>query len=236
MKPAIDSTRLKYIAKCLTTVNKNAGAQLGTDMIYTLDALHCTLITIENVNGGNVIATQPFTTTAECLGRGLNRFKGTISFAEDGRSHNIGSDVTVCHVPCTPERLSDSLKNVLAKTQPYRTSVGAKTIEVLAAQDLKDDPPIYIKTDSDGHYMGILDNIQVRMHGNFGPPAYTIFAAAYLRKLSRIAKGDVSVEWDNLSIIRFSWDAYGVKVNYLVAPRIVNDEKIIKRLDRKVIL
>lgn len=236
MDPAIDSTRLKYIAKCFTNVNKDAPAQLGEEMMYALDKWRVSLLTVENIEKGPVIATQPFTTTAECLGRGLNRFKGIISFAEDGRSHNIGSDVTVCHVPCTSEGLSDNLRNVLAKTQPYRASLGAKTLEVLAAQDLKDDPVIYIKTDSDGHYMGILDNIQVRMHGNIGEPAYTTFAAAYLRKVGRMAKGDVSIEWDNQSFVRFSWDAYGVRVNYLVAPRIVNDEKIIKRLDRKVIL
>lgn len=236
MDPAIDSTRLKYIAKCLMNVNKDAPAQLGEDMMYALDKWRASMLTIENADGGKVIATQPFTIQAETLGRGLNRFKGTISFAEDGRSHNIGADVTVCHQQYVCEGLSTNLKGVIAKIQPYRASVDAKTIQVLASQDLKDDPVIYIKNDSEGHYMGILDNIRVKMHGNIGEPAYTTFAAAFLKKLSRMVMGDVTVDWGYQSYVKFTWDAYGVRMSYYVAPRFVNDENIIKRLDRKVIL
>ncbi len=236
MDPAIDSTRLKYIAKCLMTVNKDAAAQLGEDMMYALDNIRSTMLTIENIETGPVIATQPFTISAETLGRGLNRFKGTISFAEDGSSHNIGADVTVCHRQYVIEGLSPNLKRVLVKTYPYRASVDSKTIQVLASQDLKDDPVIYIKNDSEGHYMGILDNIRVKMHGNIGEPGYTLFAAAYLKKLARMVKGDVTVDWENQSIAKFTWDAYGVRMSYYVAPRMVNDENIIKRLDKKVVL
>lgn len=239
MDPAIDSTRLKYISKCLMTVNKDAPAQLGEDMMYTLDMIRSTLLTIENIGKGPVIPTQPFTISAETLGRGLNRFKGSISFAEDGSSHNIGTDVTVCHknfVPSEYCRLTDGLKKIIGKAQSYRASVDSKTIEVLASQDLKDDPVIYIKNDSDGHYMGILDNIRVKMHGNIEQPGYTMFAAAYLKKLARMVKGDVTVDWGDQSYVRFTWDAYGVRMSYYVAPRMVNDETIIKRLDRKVIL
>lgn len=236
MDPAIDSTRLKYIAKCLMNVNKDAAAQLGENMMYVLDKWRVSMLTVENVDGGKVIATQPFTISAEALGRGLNRFKGNISFAEDGRSHNIGADVTVCHQQYICEGLSTNLKGVIAKIQPYRASVDAKTIQVLASQDLKDDPVIYIKNDSEGHYMGILDNIRVKMHGNIAQPGYTMFAAAFLKKLSRMVMGDVTVDWGDRAYVRFTWDAYGVRLSYYVAPRMVNDENIIKRLDRKVIL
>lgn len=239
MDPAIDSTRLKYIAKCLLNVNRDAAAQLGEDMMYALDKQRTSMFTIENIEKGPVIPTQPFTISAETLGRGLNRFKGTITFAEDGRSHNIGAYVTVCHQGYVlPEcyMMTDSLKKVIGKVQPYRASVDARTIQVLASQDLKDDPVIYIKNDSEGHYMGILDNIRVRMHGNIAQPGYTLFAAAFLKKLARMVTGDVTVDWDNQSLIRFTWDAYGVRMSYYVAPRMVHDENIINRLERKVIL
>ena len=236
MDPAIDSTRLKYIAKCLLNVNRDAPAQLGGDMMYALDKGHTSLLTIENIEKGPVIPTQPFTISAETLGRGLNRFKGTIAFAEDGRSHKIGADVTVCHQEYVCEGLSKSLKAITVKNQPYRASVDARTIQVLASQDLKADPVIYIKNDSEGHYMGILDNIRVKMHGNIAQPGYTLFAAAFLKKLARMVKGDVTVDWDDQSFIRFTWDAYGVRMSYYVAPRLVHDENIINRLERKVIL
>lgn len=239
MDPAIDSTRLKYIAKCLMNVNKDAAAQLGEDMMYSIDPIRSTMLTIENIEKGPVIATQPFTTSAETLGRGLNRFKGSISFTEDGSSHSIGADVTVCHknyVPSEYCRMTDGLKKLIGNVQSYRASVDAKTIQVLASQDLKDDPVIYIKNDSEGHYMGILDNIRVKMHGNIVQPGYTMFAAAYLKKLARMAKGDVTVDWGDRAYVKFMWDAYGLRMSYYVAPRFVNDENIIKRLDRKVIL
>jgi len=239
MDPAIDSTRLKYIAKCLLNVNKESPAQLGEDMMFTLDKWRVSMLTIENIERGPVIATRPFTITAETLGRGLNRFKGNISFAEDGRSHSIGADVTVCHreyVSSEVFQMTDNLKRVIGTVHPYRASVDAKTIQVLASQDLKADPVIYIKSDSECHYMGILDNIRVRMRGNIAQPGYTTFAAAFLKMLARMVMGDVTVDWGNQSFIRFTWDAYGVRMSYYVAPRMVNDENIIKRLDRKVIL
>lgn len=236
MDPAIDSTRLKYIARCLLNVNRDAPAQLGEDMMYALDKQRATMLTIENIERGPVIATQPFTIQAETLGRGLNRFKGTIAFAEDGKSHNIGADVTVCHQQYVCEELSNNLKGVIARIHPYRASVDAKTIQVLASQDLKADPVIYIKNDSEGHYMGILDNIRVKMHGNIAQPGYTMFAAAFLKKLARMVTGDVTVDWGDRSFIRFTWDAYGVRMSYYVAPRLVHDESIINRLERKVIL
>lgn len=236
MDPAIDSTRLKYIARCLMNVNMDAPAQLGEDMMYALDKGRTSLLTVENIEKGPVIATQPFTIMAEALGRGLNRFKGTIAFAEDGKSHRIGAYVTVCHQQYVCEGLSDNLKGVIARIQPYRASVDARTIQVLASQDLKDDPVIYIKNDSEGHYMGILDKIRVRMRGNIAQPGYTLFAAAFLKKLARMVRGDVTVDWDDQSFIRFTWDAYGVRMSYYVAPRLVHDVNIINRLERKVIL
>lgn len=239
MDPAIDSTRLKYISKCLMNVNKDAAAQLGEDMMYAIDNIRSTMLTIENIEKGPVIATQPFTISAETLSRGLNRYKGNISFAEDGSSHNIGADVMVCHTDYALSevyRMTNNLRKLIGKVQPCRASVDAKTIEVLASQDLKDDPVVYIRNDSEGHYMGILDNIRIKMHGNIAQPGYTMFAAAYLKKLARMAKGDVTVDWEDLSYVKFAWDAYGVRMSYYVAPRFVNDENIIKRLDRKVVL
>lgn len=240
MDPAIDSTRLKYIARCLLIVNRDAPAQLGEDMMYALDKQRATMLTIENIERGPVIATQPFTIQAETLGRGLNRFKGSISFAEDGGSHNIGADVTVCHQRyVVPEyyMMTNNLKSLIGRVQPNRASVDARTIQVLASQDLKADPVIYIKSDSEGgHYMGILDNIRVRMHGNIAQPGYTMFAAAFLKKLARMVNGDVTVDWGEQSPVKFTWDAYGVRLSYYVAPRLVHDENIIRRLERKVIL
>lgn len=235
MIPAMDSTRLKYIADCLLNVNRDAHAQLGADMMWVKDDCNATMLTIENENGGNVIDTQPFITSAETLRNGLSRFKGAITFAEDGKSHLIGADVTVCHhgYHMSGQNL---VRGVITKSYPYRANTTTEAVRILASQDLKDDPVIYVRCDSEGHYIGILDNIRVRMRGNIEDPAYTSIAAAFLKRLVKMAKGDLTVEWDALSLVRFRWTAYGLRMSYYIAPRMINDVDIIKRLDRKVTL
>lgn len=234
MMPTIDSTRLKYIADCLYNVNKTARVQLGAETIGVRSPDHATMITIENEKGGNVIDTQPYVTTSEAIGNGLSRFKGTITFAEDGKSHQIGADVTVCHPECKGQDCNGLMPiNVVF---PYRASISAELLKILAAQDFKDDPVIYIRNDSEGHYIGILDNICVRMKGNIEVSGYTTFAAAFLRKLAKMVKGSVTIDWAALSLMRFTWEAYGLRMSYYIAPRIIEDEKIIKRLDLKVVL
>lgn len=237
MIPTIDSTKLKYIADCLLKVNKDAPAQLGEEMMHTKDIYNVTMLTIEDKDGKKVIDTQPFTTQAESLKRGLDRFKGTITFAEDGKSHDIGKDVTVCHAQYSPGSYGEVPK-ITDHWFSRRAVISASSLRILTAQDMKQaNSIIYLRNDSDGHYLGMLDKVRVKLKGNLEPPAYTVFAATYLKKLSAMARDSVTVEWDPESLlIRFGWEAYGLTMRFYVAPRIINDENIIKRLDRKVIL
>ena len=236
MIPGIDSTKLKYMTTCLLKVNKDAPVQMGEEMISTKDYMHCTMLTIENTNGGKVIDTQPYIARAEDIAKGLNRFKGTISFSEDGRTHNIGMDVTVCHTRYVPGDIGTTVKALIEKKYPLRASISTAALNVLAGQDMKSDPIVYIRNDADGHYIGILDNIRVKMRGNIEPASYSTFAATFLKKLAAMARNTVTVEWMPEGVVRFSWETYGLTMRYYIAPRVINDENIIKRLDRKVIL
>lgn len=235
MIPSMDSTKLKYIANCLMVVNKNAPAQLGMPIMVARDIWSISMLTIEDKNAAKVIYCDPYQTTAEALRRGLERFKGTITFAEDGRSHQIGEDVCVCHPQC---KENVNIAGVIKLDYPLQASIRASTISVLTSNlKPKDDATVYLRNDSDGHYIGILDRIKVRMKGNIEPPTYTAFNISCLRKLNRMAKGNVDVGWQpNQGVIRFRWEAYGLIMTYYVAPRIINDEEIIKRLDKKVVL
>lgn len=169
MIPGIDSTKLKYLADCLLAMKPNAPARLGEHLMEAVSNAGCMLVSISATDGKKVIDTAPITVLASDLRNGLDRYKGSIVFNEDGSTHKIGATVTVNHTVTSPDRIPEGIYEY---PLPYHASIHSDSIRELAKLIPDLFSVTYIKNDSNGHYFGILDSKKVQMKGNDEPNGY----------------------------------------------------------------
>lgn len=169
MIPGIDSTKLKYLADCLISAREDAPARLGSRTMEAVSRGGCIVVSVSATDGKDVIGTDPAVILASDLRNGLDRYKGSITFSDDGTFHKIGTTVKVNHTFSVPDKAPDGLYDF---PLPYHASIHSDSIREFAKLIPDLFTVTYVKNDSNGHYLGILDSKKMQLKGNDEPNGY----------------------------------------------------------------
>lgn len=225
---------MHYIMNVVKAVEPDLFVESGTECLTVLNATHTAMVGISREDGGKVLETEECKVNTLDLCKGLTNLKESSEYvmAEDGKSHTIDgiryvhtdfSDVIDTPKPYNKYRFDfkDGMRIQLSADALKRLFAGYGGF----AHEFEDTVTFAYNRKNVQIYVPAWAEINLRLEdkADVDSVQYTAVEGADLRRVVKVLRGDVTIEFKERYPVKLTWAYDGFVFNCVIAPRVLDD-------------